>query len=169
MIIDSPTIVDLALGTDRRVLEPGDTQLRLPGAVQPVIQLMKPLRTVRDTTTVQTESAFVHVSQLRVNQAALSSNIMVLAKGLWRLQVQLVSKFNWAVAAGTLGGVKVEMVYNGDTNSLLMHVATVGTFNSKAEYDYLLIENATLQITTDITGVSQNSDARVTVNAVRVL
>lgn len=169
MIIDSPTIVDVAVGVDRRIIEHGDVQIVLKPEVLLNIPLLKTTRTVRDSTITQNESAFLHLTQARVNQAALTTPIMILSKGLWTVQMTLTSKFNWAAVAGVLGGIKGEMVYSGDTNTLIFHIATVGLFVNSVSYTYLLNDIATLQITTDITGVSQNSDARVTVNAIRHL
>lgn len=169
MIIDTPTVVDVAVGVDRRIMQQGDAQILLKPEVELGVVMLKTTRSVRDSTIVQNESAFLHLTQLRVNQAALTTPIMLLAKGLWTIEMTLTTKFNWAVAAGTLGGVKAEMVYSGDTNTLIMHVATIGMFTNQVIYNFLLNENATLQLTTDITSVGQNSDARVSVNAVRHL
>lgn len=169
MIIDSTAIVDLAVGVDRRIIEVGDVQIALRSEVGLQVPLIKTTRSVRDTAIVQNESAFLHLSQLRVNQAALTTAIMTLSKGLWEIQVALTSKFNWLVAPGTLGGVRIEMVYSGDTNTLIYHLATIGTFTNYVVFNYLLNETAVLQFVTDITGVGQNSDARVSVNAVRRL
>lgn len=169
MIIDSPTIVDMAVGVDRRVIESGDVQVFLKPEVRLTIPILKTTRSVRDSSIVQNESAFLHVSQVRFNQAALTTPIMLLAKGLWTIQMTLTSKFDWAAAAGVLGGIKAEMVYSGDTNTLLFHIATIGLFVNQVTYTYLLNEQATLQLTTDITGAAQHSDARVTVNAIRNL
>lgn len=167
MIIDSPAVVDIAVGVDRRIMEAGDAQVMLKPEVDLEVPLMKATRTVRSTTTEQQESAFVHLSQTRTNQAALTTTIMTLAKGLWTVQISLSTKFNWSVAAATLAGVKAEMVYSGDTNTLLIHWANTLSNHSQMEYSFLLIESAIIQLTTDVTGAAQTSDARCSVNAIR--
>jgi hypothetical protein len=173
--IDSTNILDLAIGTDRRTIEPGDMQVTLPPILYPTVPVVKTHLVAPSATNAKLQSSGLFtISQTRTNQVALSTGIVLLGQGLWDISIALATQFNYLGAVGTFNGVHVELVLlTIATIPLLERFASITVNNDIITHRLLLNHKdsdlARIQITTDVTGVGQTADAKVTLNCVRLL
>lgn len=174
MIVDTPITVDLALGTERRVIDQGDAQVLIPPSVQPVALFLLPTLTSPPATVPMETSAIRSNTRSNTNQAASSDVLLQLAAGFWELEIWLDSTANFThgFVAGTDTGVRITLeTLAALTLHPLIQRYVVQNFSA---HDYtrlrvLLREPLELVHRVQVTGVGQSILSAAVVNAIRIL
>lgn len=170
MIVDGPNTIDLAVGTDRRVIESSDAQLSLPPVLMPVLLNLKAHIAGPASATVQRQSAMYRSTLTRTNQAGLQQTFATLDKGLWELEITMASLFTAFIAGvGTFIGTALLLSYNGIDHPILRRIGFTGSYVDFNRMRILVLSQATLALEVGTTGAGQSSDADVQVNCIRVL
>lgn len=172
MIIDSPFIIEMARGTDRRVPQEGDTQLFLPASVQPTLQLISPTIVSIGSGQVANQSACSFLQFTRTNQAPLISSMFTMAPGLYSITAHLAARFNFTTLPNASPDVFLEIINSAANFSfnLLALFASVGAnFSENVTHEFLFQERFAVRLNIGLTGVGQTADVQAAVNAVRRL
>ena len=171
MIVSTPIITTLAIGSDRRTVEKGDNEPVIPNSLLINIPSMHQTLIANLGTEVQRFSCLNIVETTRTNQAALDTTVMTLAAGLWEIYLSMTNAFNWAhVVGGGAGEVEISVTTMGNDLTLLSEFAAIGTKGSFSRlYRFLFLNTAVIHHFIALTGVGQTTDANATVNAVKLL
>jgi hypothetical protein len=125
MIIDSPSVTEIGLGTDRRIPQPGDNQVVIPPMILPTIRPLQPVQ-FSATSDLPNRVSFITDFLFNDNNAAQQDDdIVTLAPGYWLLDVQLSCTVSFAGTPTGTRPVQVTISFGGYTAELL----TVGSFN----------------------------------------
>jgi len=172
VIIDSPSIIQLALGTDRRVPEQGDAQVVLPSTLVPTVELMQTTREVPNAGIAMLESACRDNGQrTNNNQAASADTLITLPPGRYRLECFLMAIGN-VVQTFTAADVGVRITIDFGNTSTTLLGAFIGAGmpqHAYGSFEVLMPVQFTLVHRVMITPVGQTIISRCTVNAVRIL
>jgi hypothetical protein len=169
MILDGFSFVSLALGSDKRVIEPGDTSVHIAPQVSVVTDVLQPTIFAPGATTISNLSGLFQVSISRVNAAAISNVFATLPAGLYKLQFLLSSRSNFTTIGTSIPDVSIRMTNQGGTIiTVLGAYAQIGAFGAVTrEMDVLLLDQSQVELRVEILGVGQNIDALAQLNAVR--
>lgn len=173
MIIDSPGILQLAVGTDKRIPEVGDNQIVLPATILPVITPTQIIRAAQSSTEIQRTSFVASTSDTRTNQAANVLTLCTVEKGLWDFVFTLTTRANY-ISAALVNGADLSW-NNGLFSIQLINVLPVGTAtvpDSKVTIlpiRMLLGEQITFELRTGLTGVGATMESQLRVIANRIL
>jgi len=172
MIIDGPNTIDLAIGTDRRIIEPSDAQLSLPPTLVPVLLNARPHSPApTNVTTVFQGSALSRDTS--INQApssgATSVNVMMLDKGLWELEITLTTLFDYTTTPAIGSAAEWRIFLAGVTMQLLRRMAFIGSFVDYNRVRLLLTSASQINLLAGATAAAQNSYTSGTVNAIKIL
>lgn len=172
MIVDGTQIVDLSPqksgNANVQLIEPGDTQIRVPPIIQPTIQVIRRTTLAPDATTEQLNSFLREFEQTRTNQAAITQNFCRLSDGRWRIHLSLGSWFNYAGAVG-VEGTSILFSIGGTAVRIMSRYPSIGSFHDLGVFEVLAVDTFRIQITNGITGVGESNALRVMVNAAKLL
>lgn len=170
MIVDSDLILTSARGTERRVIEAGDTSLTIPPVLQATYLPILQTQAANTGTEVQRFSSMSGNEVSRTNQAALDTTVLTLEKGLWRINFSCSSAFNWAHVVGTaVGEVEVYANFDSGVQTLYASFARIGTHDFQRELTILALANFEIHHSIGITGVGQTTDSMFQINASKIL
>lgn len=171
MIIDSPILTAIAVGAGRVIPEVGDAQVQVPSTVIPILQVMQPTNYFLSSNGNDAGSNITTLTLARNNQAAIASQLQLLPKGLYDIEVMLSSSFNFTPAGVPSLGASIRFGLGASANrgTLLAHYAAIGVQSSSMRYRMLLLETIVFDLLVMITGAAENIGATATVNAVRIL
>lgn len=171
MIVDSPFIPGLAVGTDRVVPTDGDAQLFIPASLQPVIIPITPHNVATTNNDNATGSRIAQRDTTTINQPVSFLNVLNLPKGFYTLEMNLAARGNF-VPASTLDTVAIILLYQGFLIPLgSVMWTTTTTQNIEIRRTLLLTSDASIQVQVPATdAVATNRiDFRICVNAMRHL
>jgi len=172
VIVDGPITYDLTLGQERRISQESDAQTVVPPSVSPVVLAIRPtvLRTQPANPTEQGSSLF-HFFIARLNQAAATTVLVTLPRGLWELELSQSCAFDYAAAfpLATLSGCEIQLAGSIATVALLVRFPTIGAFVDYNRLRVLLQESMTINSFVPATGAAQNLAQKITVNCIRIL
>lgn len=172
MIIDSPLLLALALGTDRRVPQEGDAQVILPNTLFPIVPVMQPTREVPSAGVAVQESACRDNGfRTNNNQAASADTLITLPPGLYflDLSLQAMGAVNQPLTVADTG-VRITMDF-GNTSTTLLGVCIGGgvPVHESLTVQVLMATQFILVHRVNVTAVGQTILSRCTVNARRIL
>lgn len=171
MIIDSPSIIQLALGTDRRLPESGDAQVIIPNTLLPCVDVMQVTRSLPNASTPIGESSLTESQRINNNQAASQDVLITIPPGLYILECFLSSLANalsTLTAADT--GVRITLDFGSSIVTLLgLYQALNAAAQVGGTYTVLLPVQAQLIHRVQITPVGQTILSRASVNVRRIL
>jgi len=171
MIISSPLIPTIGLGVDNSTPEASDSRVRVPNVYNPVFEPSLPL-SVAGSFTTPTESSFIVNSILaRVNQVAGSQPIITLARGMWDITFNIVSRFNYT-GTGLPSNPDVSVLFaNGVFTSVLWGIMASISSQSHVYVLRFLNQHPALQLIHFVgaTGVGQNLDSYISVIGRKIL
>lgn len=169
MIIDSASIIDLASGAERRVIQLGDGQILVPSVLQPVVDHILPTLIPVFASQVN-RTSFLLDSFINVQNAVDTTSIVcTLAAGMWDLDMGLNSQFNFAKGLPLLIGTLIVFSYQGQTVSLMGRQPSIGSFYDVRKVRILTRDISTLSVRTGLNGVGQATDLVFQISAARVL
>ena len=172
MIIDGPITFDLTLGQDRRVPQEGDAQTDVPPVINPVVLALRPTRLLtQPANPTLTDSTLFDFFISRVNQVALTSTLVTLAKGLWELEMSVASIFDFNPVPPLTNASPVELSL---TNSLVTTVIgsrfpAIGSFTDYNRLRILLLEPTAINLFVPLTGVTDDLSVQVSLNCIRII
>jgi|ERR1700693_4522180 len=172
MIIDSPYIIELARGVERRVIQDGDVQLVVPPILGVGVDLVLPHIFAIATGTVANTSATATFGNTKTNGGATNQEILRLPPGLWTLQCNLSARANYTTIGTATPDILVRLITPALTNAfnLLSLFVTVGShFALGQKFDVMLTETQIVQVVIQPNGVGQTIDSLVSINAIRRL
>jgi len=172
MIIDGPNTIDLAVGTDRRIPQAGDSQLELPPLLMPVLLNLKPHSPSPTVTNALFEGSAILRDVQTSNppsSAAAAANLMLLDQGVWELELTMSAWFDYGGTAPAVVGAQLRISYQSVVINLLLRFASVGSFIDYNRVRLLLLSPAQLSQVAGATGVAQNNSVLCTINAIKVL
>ncbi len=169
MIIDGVNVLDLAIGTDRRIPEEGDTSLRIPSSILPVLLNAKRHTVPALSTDVMDVSFITENSQSLNNQGTTSSVCVSLARGLWELELILVSQFDFASAVAGFKMSDIILTFKGADRRLLSRMAAIGSFTDYNRLRLLLDQTTTIKIRGSATALGEHLDQMAIINGIRIL
>jgi hypothetical protein len=171
VILNQAMVYDLTQGAPRRLPESDDTDMHVPNTIMPVVLALQTHKFfATGSVAVLQGSAFVSQDVSRLNQAAVSVALLTLGIGLWELELNLTTQFDYVGAVGTLNGAKISSSdAQGTTVNLISRLAAIGTFTDFNRMRFLLNQTCTLNLDVSITGAAQHLDARASVNCIRIL
>ena len=172
MIIDSPYIVELARGVERRIMQEGDVQLLVPPVLTPILKFQLPHTFAIGTGILANQSVTASFANTKTNGAATNQEILRLPQGLYTIQVHASLRANYTTIGNATADWLVRIITPGLTNAfnLINLWAIVGANISEfASYDFMLDETRIIQVVIQPNAVGQTIDSSVNVNAVRRL
>jgi len=169
VIIDGPNVLDLGIGAGRRIIQDGDSQLLIPPTLLPVLLNIKRTVIPASNAIVNDQSCLGEATVTANNSATFTTNIIVLAAGLWELEMSLCTSFDYLTAAGAIGGADITLTYHAGSRRLLSRRASVGTFVDYNRMRLLLDEQTTVGIRHWLTAVGEHADSVTVINAIRIL
>lgn len=162
MISDTPLIIDLLQGVERRIGEDGDAQFTVPSVGVVSIPLATPTLNVGGSGAGTQRNSLCGQSEFTLtNGGFVLTNLVTLTKGLWRINLDLTTLFNFTATAGARTSVNVMMAYQGVTLALLKRMAFIGSFRDYVSF--LILINSALDLThrSDTNSVGQTSDSSI--------
>jgi hypothetical protein len=171
VIVDSPLLAGLTLGSGRAVPEQGDSQVTVPPTIIPVTQACTPHVFYASTHSADQTSTFTEITQNLTNQAQTEVNIATLPKGLYLLQMNMASWFSFTPAGPVTTGaeIRAKISANGTQVKLLSRYPFTGSFTDYFECLILAVDDLILTQVGGITGAAQFLTVRTLINAVRIL
>jgi hypothetical protein len=170
VIVDAGITTDLTVGQDRRIPQDGDTQTLVPPVVAPVVLALKPMSPNPVLGTGNIESAYRSTSvSVAPSSAANDVDIMTLAPGLYELELNMASWFDFVKTAAADSFVGIYLIYLNVNMVLLYRYAAIGSFNDYNRLRLLLKSQATIGRRNGATGVGQNLTFTTLINAIRIL
>jgi hypothetical protein len=173
VIIDSPYIIELARGVERRVLEENDAQLLLPSSVQPTVDLISPVTLFGIATgSPANQSAMANANITRTNLGGFSSNLLQLQPGLYDVDVLLSVRFNFTTIGAASPDVQLRLMsIDGQRSQILISIYAAVGYNTERihRFRFLIQESLFAQLVLGATGVGQTMDVTCAVNAQRQL
>jgi len=172
MIVDSPVNFGLTLGQDRRIPQDDDAQVIIPASILPVVLALQTHKSddAIVPTAAQSVSVIAGTTLTQAPSAAeAQSDIIILAPGLWELELTLSSWFNFTPAAPATRGASIVMLYQATTMFLLDRWTQSGSFTDFNRLRFLLSSQAIVSLIAGATGAAQNNSSRAIVNAIRIL
>ena len=174
MIVETNSLTTIGVGSQRVQTEPGDTALKLPNIILPVIQLIEPTQLPNLSNIVNVSSFCIATFYSKTNVASGSQNLCLLGKGLWEIY------FNWSYrqtfAAPVVFNSNSTIVRltspTGGVSATLASFLPVqsGSFNQSWRNKFLIRENSTtIDYAWDVTGVADFIEGNIHVNAIKLL
>lgn len=156
MILDTPLVTRLALGSGKMVPELGDSQLRIPAVGALILPLIGPVVPVQPSVaTFQNESFYCNSGDVRNNQAATNGPVCAFAKGLW--DIEIVWALSWSGAAynGNLGNfLRFDVAGTTSVNIGIIPINVVPVVISfRRKFDILFQNDTTLTVGSALTAV----------------
>ena len=171
MIIDTSIITQLALGVDRRIPEIGDIQTIIPNVIQPTLEPLSPH--VFDPGTSINNVTSVGKSSINTfnNSAGSSFAFVRLAKGLWRLDWKVALQFDFTGVGGLTDEFTIKFVNAVTSVNHIIYgrFAQIGSTIDIWSDVYLFTEDQLIQFVTPTTGVTENIQNRIVLNAKKIL
>lgn len=168
MVIDSPLTFGLTVGADRRIPQEGDSQVIVPALVLPIALMAQPHSALNSSASFQ-GSGIIDVTSTLTNGAGIATTFMTLAPGLWELEINMASVFNFVGSVGTMNGAKTQLLYQTILNDLATLTAQIGSQSIYVRWRLLLVSVATLIHALDTNTVGQTTTSSTTVSAIRIL
>jgi len=114
MKLDTPVTTDVALGIQRRIIEPSDSLVDIPARIQTGIELIQPcaIGGLLSTTPINQSALIEHLEQLN-NTGARNDVVCTLAPGLWVINLHIGAEWTFATAFG----VNQVMLYKLDNGT----------------------------------------------------
>jgi len=170
MIVDTPLLSGIAIGTDRVVPQEGDAQVVIPSSIQPIIFPIQPhFNILPPAVDVQRGSVLTFLSATKLNVAAAIDTVITLAKGLWTIEVNLCARANFT--SNVLSDVTTVRLFVPIGGAITIAALNLPTVAASLDFkrELLLTQDTLLQVTTPATNaVATNSIAwTATVNAIR--
>jgi len=171
MIVDSPLVIELARGQEKRIIEAGDAQLIVPPVLNTSMELVQPTLFNPGALTAVRVGSMSEVSTTRTNQAAASTTFMTLQPGVYNLQLFLSARFNYSTLPNATPDVSIRLVNAGGSivRVLGFHAANGISAALPVQLEVNLIDVTTVELRTELNGVGQTLDALAMCNAVRRL
>lgn len=170
MIVDAPITTDLTVGQDRRIPQDGDTQTIIPATVLPCVLSLKPMSPNPLASTPNLESAYRSTSvAIAPSSAAADVDIMTLAPGLYELELNMASWFDFTKTGAADSFCGIYLIYLNVNMLLLYRYATTGSFNDYNRLRLLLKAQGTIGRRNGATAVAQNITFTTMINAIRIL
>jgi hypothetical protein len=170
VIVDGQFTYDLTLGQDRRISQDGDAQTVIPNTILPVALVARPTRILSASANTQTSSFMISINYARTNQGSGTDLIAVITPGLWEFELLLMTLFDYTGAAGAFNGFQIAFQdVLTISHTALMRLAAPGSFTDFNRLRVLAKENLNLNTLIGATTVGQHADARVAVNAIRII
>jgi hypothetical protein len=175
VIVDNPLILNITAGAGRSIPETGDNQVVIPATMSPVVSPCQPHLLYSASAGLQGAnlSFFNTIVVQRNNQAQVNTQILILPKGLYEIDVYLASKFNFTpAAAGTVGAEVVMFIGPAGANAstiVISRWAFTGSFTDTMRFRLMANDELRFDLRVGITGAAEFADARVGLNAVRIL
>jgi hypothetical protein len=171
MIVDTPSIIQVALGTDRRIPEQGDAQVNLPNTLLSTLQLMQITRELASSATPVTESVQTSSTRQNNNQAATADTLVTCPPGFYVIDANLaaISNLMSTLAAGD-DGVRLLMEYGTTTFTIIdLYVAANAAYYASTSIQVLMPVQFTIVHRVMVTPVGQTIKSRAGVNIRRIL
>lgn len=174
MIVETQSLTTISIGTSKSQTEPGDTALRIPNLILPVLELIEPTQIAPLSSQVMVSSFQRSQYFSRNNQAAVAVVFCTLGRGLWDLRFNWIHRFLYAAAIlGANNNNVVQLVSPiGGASTLLGSLLPVGT-NVSYQQNWinrvLLRENSEIWIGTDVAGAADFLETNLTLNASKLL
>lgn len=173
MIVETGSLTTVGVGAAKVQPEQGDSVMRLPNIILPVIELIEPTTINPDTNVPQSVSFIRNLFVNRNNQAATGINFIQLAKGYWRLNFQQSLRISFAAPiAFNTNGFLVNMIspIGGVSNVIIaQNPDQTGYHRAETSFKILLRENANVTISVPLTGAADFIDLNLTCQAERLL
>jgi hypothetical protein len=169
MLIDSPLTFGLTFGVDRRIPEADDARVLVPPVVNPIALMTQPHRVITTGETLSNGSGLNDFQSTVTNGGPTTTDCFTLPPGLYELEYSITAVFNFVGTVGTLNGVDVTLVYQGQSIQLVELAAQIGTQTYYGRVRLLLVQNAVLRLNLDANGVGQTTTSALMANAIRIL
>lgn len=173
MIVETGSLTTVGVGAAKVQPENGDSVMRLPNIILPVIELIEPTTIFPDVNVPQSTSFIRNTFITRNNQASGGTDIIRLAKGYWRLNVRFGLRINFAAPiAFNTNAFLVSLISppGGVSQPILSHNPDqTGYFDCQCSFKILLREIGLLSVAYPVTGVGDFIDLNVQVQAERLL
>ena len=173
MIVESSVLTTVGVGTARSQTEAGDTALKLPNIVLPVIELQDPTQVAVDINAAQATSFFLSRFISRTNSISAALTICTLAKGLWHLSIDYSLKTLYAAPIPFNTNSNIVRVVSPpggvSANLLSLNPIQSGYLSKSKEIQFLLQESAQIVCLVDATGAADFLDTNVEIVARRLL
>jgi len=171
MIVDSPLTFGLTVGADRRIPQEDDARVLVP----PVISAVALMAQIHTSSTVALtpleQSLLIDRSDVRTNQAGLVTNFITLSQGLWELELNMASTFNFTPVPPNATSNRLRITYKGVTTGLIVRHAAQGSHQDFNRLRLLLDETGLISTETAITNFVATDSLVVfyLVNAIKVI
>lgn len=172
MILNRSLIYDLTLGDKLRVPQAGDSDVVVPAALTPVVLTARPHTITTTLPTTAIDDSFVtEISISRVNQISVLTQLIILAPGLWELDLSLASSFDYNPPPPLTFAsmVRVELSSLFGTSAVLQRFPAIGSFGDNYRMRLLLMNATTISLRVPATGLSDDLAVGLCVNATRIL
>lgn len=173
MIVETQSLTTISVGSQKAQSEQGDTAIKIPNIMLPVIELVEPTL-LNPLSNYVNQSSFQSVSfYSKTNLAAGVFTLCTLGKGywvldwLWNLKVQYA-----AVVPFNTNGNVVQLVspIGGASANLGSQLPYQTGFSSVRWFNRLLLrENAEIAVGFGLTGAADFLDGNIHLNAVKLL
>lgn len=146
MIVDSPLLVRLPLGTDRIIPEQGDAQVHIPSSIQPVVVPVQE-STIQGNGITAGTSVIVGFANQKTNVAGAAAVLAFLNKGLWEIDLSVGVHTDFAYPEANLGIPDLAILITDSSNGqiLMGFYAAVG-FSDFKQIKTRFLVNTTMQL-----------------------
>jgi hypothetical protein len=169
MIVDSGFLARLAQALQTARAEPGDTLLRVPPDLTPILPLGSP-SVVLTAGAVLNSGGHLSFDKVNSNTAGTNDVIATLAVGVWRLRIHFASVQDFTgFAAGGSVNIRIPNA-TGPITPLVKHTPVLNIANYSVYEETLYIQQTSdLVVTTPASGVGQNAATSTQLTAQKLL
>lgn len=173
MIVETNSLTTIAVGAAKAQTEAGDTSLKLPNLIMPVIELIEPTQIAGLSTQLMQTSFQRNLFTSRTNQATASISFCLLGRGLWELRFNWTERFSFA-APLTFNTNSNHVQITSPIGGISAILATFlpvqnGSFQQSWNSRVLLRENAEIFLAVEVTTAADFLDSNLTLNASKLL
>lgn len=168
MIIDQSTVIDVAVGNQRRTIESGDAQTIIPNQTLVTLpsQRILTLNTAPGAAIIE-DSVLTSLSMNLTNAVGSAGTIVTLKKGFWDLDLAMYAAFDYNWTVGSFNQAFMLILGVGVTQLALITMLPTASTNSPLQQAVfrtrvLMREDFFLQGQWGATTVAQHADIRWT-------
>lgn len=172
MILNRNLVYDMTVGDALRSAEVGDNNVTVPPLVMPIVAALRQTSVIPFALrfTLLEGSGFTESTLLQTNGPGLIQTMMTLGPGVWELEFNMSTVFNYTKVAADLNGASVTLTYQGNVLSLIKRFAILNLSSvDSAKFRFLFTSVAVLNQVIPVTGVGQTCESNCSMNAIRIL
>ena len=173
MIVETNSLLTVGVGASKVQTEPGDTVIKLPNLIMPVLEVIEPSQIAPTNSQVMLSSFVRHTFAYKTNDPGGSAVVGTFGKGLWIIRLRYIVR-QLLAAAVPFNSNNYTMTLTSPVGGISCNLVSLlpvqsGTFEVSAERRVLLRENGEVRVVWGPTAVGDFLDYNVELSCDKLL